>query len=67
MHSAEQNYTYIVPHKEFAIMNWLIMNETFNQFINFGIYKYVNSQHFFYLTDIFGITSHNNKNINSDM
>ena len=48
-------------------MNWLIMNETFNQFINFGIYKYINSQHFFYLTDIFGITSHNNKNINSDM
>ena len=49
-----------ISHKEFETLNWLPVNERFNQCINSFVFKYVNNQCPNYLNDVFPTAPGNN-------
>ena len=42
-----------ISHKKFETLNWLMLIERFNQWINSTVFKYVNVQCFIYLNEVF--------------
>ena len=49
-----------ISHKEFEILNWLPVNERFDQCIYSIVFKYVNNQCSNYLNEVFQTASENN-------
>ena len=41
-----------ISHKKFETLNWLILIERFNQWINSNVFRYVNVQYFIYLNEV---------------
>ena len=49
-----------ISHKEFEILNWLLVTERFSQCINSIVFKYINNQCPNYLNEVFQRAAENN-------